>query len=69
MIQSEKINNIGIRFKLRNKSWKPECVLSKIQKLAWDRHKNVAGLNELMGYQPSPLPLMITGSPTVIHNK
>jgi hypothetical protein len=28
MIQSEKINNIGIRFKLRNKSWKPECVLS-----------------------------------------
>ena len=23
------------------------------QVLAWDRHKNVPGLNDLMGYQPS----------------
>jgi hypothetical protein len=27
----------------------------EIQVLAWDRHKNVAGLNRLMGSQPSPL--------------
>ena len=27
----------------------------EIQVLAWDRHKNVTGLNRLMGSQPSPL--------------
>jgi hypothetical protein len=26
----------------------------EIQVLAWDRHKNMAGLNWLMGSQPSP---------------
>jgi len=25
----------------------------EIQVLAWDMHKNVAGLNRLMGFQPS----------------
>jgi hypothetical protein len=25
-----------------------------IQVLVWDRHKNVAGLDQLMGSQPSP---------------
>jgi hypothetical protein len=25
------------------------------QVMAWDRHKNVAELNRLMGFQPSPL--------------
>ena len=27
--------------------------------LHWDRHKNVAGLNQLMGYQPSPSGLVL----------
>jgi uncharacterized protein YpmS len=36
----------------------------KIQVLAWKRHKNMAGLNWLMGFQ---LPLLITGSPMAIH--
>ena len=27
----------------------------EIQTLAWDRHKNVAGLNQIIGSQPSPL--------------
>jgi len=26
----------------------------EIMVLAWDRHKNVAGLNRFMGTQPSP---------------
>ena len=40
----------------------------EIQVLAWDRHKNVAVLNLLVGYQPSPL---IFGSPMTIcfHSK
>jgi hypothetical protein len=25
----------------------------EIQVMAWDSHKNVAGLNQLMGFQPS----------------
>jgi hypothetical protein len=53
----------------------------EIQALACDRHKNVVGLNQLMGSQPSPLDnwisyyiytdpnpsLLITGSPTATH--
>jgi hypothetical protein len=35
----------------------------EIKVLAWDRHKNVAGLNRLMGF-PSPL---IIGSPTIMY--
>jgi hypothetical protein len=35
-----------------------------INVLAWDRHKNVSGLNQLMGPQS---PLLITGSQTEIH--
>jgi hypothetical protein len=27
----------------------------EIQILVWDRHKNVVELNQLMGFQPSPL--------------
>lgn len=33
----------------------------KIQVLAWDRHKNVAGLNLVMGSQHSPLNNWIRG--------
>ena len=36
----------------------------EIQVIAWDRHNNVAGLNQLMDYIPSSL---ITESPTAIH--
>ena len=36
----------------------------EIQVMAWDNHKNVAGLNRLMGFQHS---LLITGSPTTIY--
>jgi len=36
-----------------------------IQILAWDRHKNVAGLNRLMGFQP--LLILIIISPMSIH--
>ena len=36
----------------------------EIQVMAWDNHKNVAGLNRLMGFQH---PLLITGSPTTIY--
>jgi hypothetical protein len=32
----------------------------EIQVMAWDRHKNVAGLNQLMGFQPSQAPFLIT---------
>ena len=37
----------------------------EIQVLSWDRQKNMAGLNRLIGSQPPP-PL-VTGSPTAIH--
>jgi hypothetical protein len=30
-------------------------MMLEIQVLAWDRHKNVAGLNQLIVSQPSPL--------------
>ena len=30
-------------------------MMLKIHDLAWDRHKNVAGLNRLMGSRPFPL--------------
>jgi len=33
----------------------PQHMTLEIQVLAWDRHKNVVGLNQLMGSQPSPL--------------
>ena len=33
----------------------PRYMTLEIQVLAWDRHKNVVGLNRLMGSQPSPL--------------
>jgi len=29
-------------------------MMLKFQVLTWDRHKNVVGLNQLMGSQPSP---------------
>jgi hypothetical protein len=30
-------------------------MMLEVQVLAWDRHKNVAGLNWVIGFQPSPL--------------
>ena len=36
----------------------------EIQVLAWERHKNVAGFNWLMGSQPSPLDNWIFNSNT-----
>jgi hypothetical protein len=38
----------------------------EIHVLAWDRHKNVAGLNRLMGSQPSPLDNWISNGNTYI---
>ena len=32
----------------------------EIRVLAWDRHKNVVGLNRLMAFQPSPLDNLIS---------
>jgi hypothetical protein len=37
----------------------------EIQSLAWDRHKNVVGLNHLVGSQPTLL-IIITGFPKAI---
>jgi hypothetical protein len=34
---------------------KARNMMLEIQVLVWDRHKNVAGLNRLLGFQPSPL--------------
>jgi len=34
---------------------RPQHMMLEIQVLAWDRHKNVVGLNWLMGSQPSLL--------------
>ena len=39
----------------------------EMQVLAWDRHKNMAGLNWLMGSQPSPLNNWISNSNTWIN--
>jgi hypothetical protein len=36
--------------------------------LAWDRHKNVAGLNQLMGPWPSPFDNWISNSNIYIYN-
>jgi len=36
----------------------PQHMTLEIQVLAWDRHKYVRGLNQLMGYQPYPPPLL-----------
>ena len=38
----------------------------EIQALACDRHKNVVGLNQLMGSQPSPLDNWISNGNTYI---
>ena len=37
-----------------NTKW-PWHMTLEIQVLTWNRHKNVVGLNGLMGFQPSPL--------------
>lgn len=37
--------------------------------LAWDRHKNVAGLNQLKGFQPSPFDVRIPNGNTYITKK
>jgi len=42
---------------------RPRHMTLEIQVLASDRHKNVAGLNRLMGSQP---PLLITGRKSII---
>ena len=33
---------------------RPQHIMLEIQVLAWDKHNNVAGLNQLMGSLPSP---------------
>jgi hypothetical protein len=38
------------------------CMISEIQILAWERHKNVAVLNRLMGFPP----FLITESLTIL---
>jgi hypothetical protein len=38
----------------------------KLQVLAWDNHKNVVGLNRLMGSQISPLDNLISNGNTYI---
>jgi len=40
-----------------------------MQLLAWDRHKNVVGINQLMGFQSYPLDNLISNSNTDINNK
>jgi len=39
----------------------------EIQVLTWDMYKNVAGLNQVVGSQPSPLGDWISNSNTYIH--
>jgi len=39
------------------------CMMLKIQVLDWDRHKNIVGLNRLIGYNPN---LLIIGSSKTI---
>jgi len=39
----------------------------EIQVLVWDGHKNVAGLNRLLGSQPSPLDNWISNGKTYIN--
>ena len=41
----------------------------KLQVLAWDNHKNVAGLNRLMGSQLSPLDNLISNDNTYINKR
>ena len=41
----------------------------EIQFLAWDRHKNVAGLNRLIGFQPSSLDNFISNRNTYINKQ
>ena len=40
----------------------------EIQVMAWDRYKHVAGLNRIMGSQPSPLDNSIYDGNTHIKN-
>ena len=42
-------------------------MMLEIQVLAWDRQRNVAGLNWLMGSQPSPLDNWISNCNTDIY--
>ena len=44
--------------------WTPRHMTLHIHVLVWDRHRHVAGLNRLT---ESNLPLLITGSTTIIH--
>jgi hypothetical protein len=41
----------------------------EIQVLAWDRHKKVAGLNQLMGTQISPIDNWISNGNTYINKQ
>jgi hypothetical protein len=38
-----------------DKAWHSISMMLKIQVLAWDSHKNVMWLYQLMGSEPSPL--------------
>ena len=43
---------------------RPQNLTLEIQVLAWDRHKYVAGLNRLMGFQPSHIDSWISNGKT-----
>ena len=47
----------------------PQYMMLEIQVLAWDGHINVAGLNRLMGSQPSPLDNWISNGNTFINKR
>jgi len=51
------VNNSTKQSPLTSYHWtlkRPCHMMLEIQVLVWDRHKNVAGLNRLLGSQPSP---------------
>ena len=57
VINSTNINktNNQLSFELTELKKRPQQMKLEIQVLAWDRHKYVAGLNQLMGSQRSNL--------------
>jgi hypothetical protein len=47
----------------------PRNMTLQIQVLAWDRHNSVAGLNPLMGFQPSPVDNCISNGYAYINKR
>jgi len=54
---------------IEHKNEGQQHMMLEIQVLAWDRHKDVAGLNRLMGSHPSPHDNWISNSNTYINKK